>query len=316
MLEIFNIVLPVFVLVGAGYAAVRTKIFPNNGTDALLAFTVRIATPCLLFRAMYLLEPGEAFEWRMLFSFYTGVVVCFLLGIAIARMAGRRPGEAVAVGFGAAFSNSLMLGLPIMLRAYGEGSAAPVFGILALHAPLIYAMGIIAMEVSRRDGAGVFAAIKRVIHNISRNALMIGIALGLLLNFTDLRLPEPIFDAVSLLASAAVPSALFGLGAALTRYRVQEDFRLAAMITALGVGLHPAIAWLLADVVFQLDIDYVRSAVVVAAMPAGLNVYIFASMYKRSEGVAASTVLISTAVSIVTVSLWLLFLGGAGMDAG
>lgn len=316
MLAIFNIVLPVFVIVGAGYVAVRTKVFPENGTDALLVFAVRIATPCLLFKGMYLLEPGDAFEWRMLLSFYTGVVICFLLGVLIARSVGRRPGEAVAVGFGAAFSNSLMLGLPIVMRAYGEASAGPVFGILALHAPLIYALGIIAMEVSRRDGAGALVAIKRVIHNISRNALMIGIALGLAMNFTGAKLPEPIFDAVSLLASAAVPSALFGLGAALTRYRMQDDFGLAAAIAVLGIGLHPLIAWLLSDVVFGLHIDYVRAAVVVASMPAGLNVYIFASMYKRSEGVAASTVLISTGAAIVTVSLWLLFLGGAGLDGG
>lgn len=316
MFAIFNIVLPVFIIVGAGYAAVRTKVFPDNGTDALLVFAVRIATPCLLFRAMYELEPGQAFEWRMLVSFYAGVVVCFALGILFARAAGRRPGEAVAVGFGGAFSNSLMLGLPIVLRAYGDASAEPVFGILALHAPLIYALGIIAMEVSRRDGAGVWVAIQRVVHNISRNALMIGIVLGLILNFSGLHLPDPVFDAVSILAAAAIPSALFGLGAALTRYRMQDEVGLAAAVTGLTLFLHPGIAWVLSDLVFGLEADYVRAAVVVASMPAGLNVYIFASMYKRAEGVAASTVLLSTACAIVTVSLWLLFLGGAAIDAG
>lgn len=316
MFVIFNIVLPIFVIVGAGYAAVRAKVFPDNGTDALLTFTVRIGAPCLLFRGMYLLDPGEAFEGRMLFSFYAGVIVCFGLGILIARSVGRRPGEAVAVGFGAAFSNSLMLGLPIVLRAYGEAGAEPVFGILALHAPLIYALGIIAMEVSRRDGTGALVAIKRVLQNIASNALMIGIALGLAANFSGVRLPEPVFDAVTLLSTAAIPSALFGLGAALTRYRLKDDIRLAIAISVLGLVLHPAIAWALTDLVFGLSVDYVRAAVVVASMPAGLNVYIFAAMYKRAEGVAANIVLLSTGLSIITVSAWLLFLGGAALDAG
>lgn len=313
MLIIFNIVLPVFLLVGAGYLALRGRVFPEVGIDPLLNFVTRIATPCLLFEAMYRLNVSAAFEWRMLVSFYAGAFLCFAIGAGAARAVGRRPGEAISVGFASYFSNTLLIGLPIMLRAYGEAATEPMFGIIAFHAPLLYAVGIIAMEAVRRDGTGAVAAAKRAAGSILQNALMIGIALGLAFNITGVRLPEAVEGAVELLASAALPTALFALGAALTRYRLQAELGLALVVTALMLIVHPLVAWLLADLVFGLETPFVRAAIVTAAMPAGLNVYVFASMYHRAEGVAASAVLLSTGLSILTISAWLVFLGGAGL---
>lgn len=310
MLAIVQVVLPVFLVVGAGYAAARLKAFPDSSVDGLITFVVRFATPALLFSAMYDLSLTNAFEPRMLISFYCGAFAGFAVGLIAARLLGRRPGEAVAIAFGGLFSNTVLIGLPIMIRAYGEPATEPMFGIIALHAPTLYSFGMIAMEVSRRDGTGAIAAAARATKNIASNALMIGIVAGLALNLLGVRLPGPVEDGVGLLASAALPTALFGLGAALTRYKVQADLGWALGVSAISLLLHPALAWALSAHVFALDPAFVRAAVVTAAMPAGLNVYVFAAMYKRAEGVAASTVLLSTALSVLTISFWLAVLGG------
>ncbi|MEM6676946.1 MAG: AEC family transporter [Pseudomonadota bacterium] len=308
---LFLIVLPVFLVVGAGYLAVRTGAFPDNGVNALVKFATGIAIPVLLFRAIYGLDLSSALEPRLLASFYIAALISFAAGTLTARHAfGRRPGEAVAVGFCALFSNSVLLGLPIMSRAYGEGSLEPAFAIIAFHAPFCYLIGILAMEFSRRDGAPTLVALRRTADAMFHNALTLGILAGFAANLSGILLPEPVIAAVDLIARAGLPVALFALGGVLTRYSLTAAIPEAAMTTAFSTLLHPAIAWLLAAQVFQLSDEFVRTAVLIAAMPTGVNGYVFASLYDRAVSVAASTVLMATAFSVLSITFWLWVLGG------
>ncbi|MCI4664901.1 MAG: AEC family transporter [Neomegalonema sp.] len=312
MLQVLQVVIPVFLVIGAGYGAVRAGLFADSAIDGLLAFTVRFSVPVLLFTKIYALDLGQAFNWPMLASFYVGALTCFALGLGIARLAGRTPGEAVVIGFGAFFSNTVLIGLPVMGRAYGEAATEPVYGIIAFHAPTLYTIGMIAMEMSRRGGAGAVAALKRAGKSIVSNALMIGILTGVTLNLIQAPLPEPFMNAANLLAGAALPAALFAMGAALTRYKLQAEITPALGLSALLLILHPLIAYIGAALIFDLEDQFVRAAVLTSAMPAGMNVYVFAALYRRAEGVAASTVLLSTALGVLTISFWLTLLGGAG----
>jgi predicted permease len=314
MLAVLGVVAPVFLVVGAGYSAARWNGFGRGWVDGLMAFTVRYAAPLLLFTGMYRLDLAQAFDLRLWASFYAGSTGSFVVGILLARYVWkRRPGEAVAIGFCAMFSNTLLLGLPVMTLAYGEESLAPAFSILAIHAPFHYVIGIVTMEVLRRDGAGALETATRAARAILSNALTIGIASGLLLNAVGLRLPDFAETAVDMLARAALPVALFAIGGALTRYAIRADLGEAAMATTLSIVIHPLVAWTLATQVFDLPQDLLRAAVVTSAMPTGMNGYVFAAMYDRAVGAAASTVLLSTALSVLTISFWLWLLGGAAL---
>jgi malonate transporter and related proteins len=309
ILELLVVVLPVFLVIGAGYAATRAGLFRPSAVDGLMVFTQNFAIPCLLFRGVATLDLGAVFDPRLLISFYTGAVVCFILGtLGARRLFGRRPGEAVAIGFGALFSNSVLLGLPIIERAYSDGVLAPTFAIIAIHAPFCYLVGITAMEFARADGRSLAGTARTVGNAMFRNALMIGIALGFVVNLLDIALPEPVWGAVNMMAAAALPAALFGLGGVLTRYALRASLAEASMIASLSLLVHPAIALALAAGVFALPPDFVRAAVVTASMAPGVNAYVFASLYSRGQAQAASVVLLATAICVVTVSGWLALL--------
>ncbi len=312
MLDVLLIVLPVFLIVGAGYAANRAKLFPDSAVDGLMTFTAKFAIPCLLFRAMYGLDLNGAFDPELLTSFYTGALTCFILGIVLSRKIwSRRPGESVAVGFNALFSNSVLLGIAIMTRAYGEEALDPMFAIIAIHAPFCYAVGISTMELSRRDGASVLSTAKNVLKSIASNALALGLGLGLLANLLDVELPDFAMDSIEMMARAALPAALFALGGALTRYSLKANVGESSAIATLSLIVHPAIAYGLSRYVFDLPEEFVRAATLTAAMPTGMNGYIFASTYRRAMGVSASSILIGTVVGVGTISVWLVILGGA-----
>jgi malonate transporter and related proteins len=302
---LLEVILPVFLVIGFGYVAVWRGLFSDENVEGLMQFTQGFAIPCLLFRAISTLDLGAEFDLRLLGSFYAGATAGFVAGLMGARFLFGRPWEdSVAIGFCCLFSNSVLLGLPITERAYGTDALAANFAIIAVHAPFCYLLGIGTMEVVRGKGAGLLTALRRILASFATNALVIGIALGAIVNLTGLQLPGVLTDAIDLMVRAALPAALFGLGGVLYRYRPEGDLRTIGFVVAVSLILHPAIVWTL-GLASGLSVDQFRSAVLTAAMAPGVNAYIFANMYGVARRVAASSVLMATGLSVFTAWLWL-----------
>ncbi len=308
MQALLDVILPVFLVIGAGYLAVWKGLFSDEGVDALMKFTQSFAIPCLLFKALASIDLGAGFNVPLLFSFYIGATSGFLLGILGARLIFGRPWtDSIAIGFCCLFSNSVLLGLPITERAYGTEALVGNFAIIAIHAPFCYLLGITTMELVKSGGKNIAATARNVTNAIFHNALIIGIILGLVVNVTNLPVPGVLNDAVDLLSRAALPAALFGLGGVLVRYKPEGDLKVILMVCAISLVIHPAISYTAASTL-ALDTDAFRSVVLTATMAPGVNTYIFANMYGVAKRVAATSVLMSTALSVLTIWLWLLII--------
>ena len=308
MAALLEVILPVFIVIGFGYLAVWKGYFSDSGVDGLMKFTQNFAIPCLLFRAISTLDLQQSFDLVLLGSFYAGALGGFLAGLLGARyIFGRDWEDCVAIGFCCLFSNSLLLGLPITERAYGVSALEANYAIIAIHSPFCYAIGITAMEIARNRGAAVTALPGKVLRAMFQNALIIGIALGFVVNLSGYPAPVVLADALDLIARAALPAALFGLGGVLYRYRPEGDMRTIMYVVAVSLLLHPAIVWVLGQA-GGLGVAGTRSAILTAAMAPGVNAYIFANMYGRAKRVAASSVLMATGLSILTIWGWLALL--------
>lgn len=309
MADILAVILPVFLVVGAGFLAVWRGYFSNEAVDGLNIFTQKFAIPCLLFFAIATLDLGAEFDLRLLVSFYTGSLTVFAVGLSGARYLFARPWpDCVAIGFACMFANSVLLGLQISERAYGAAALAPNFAIVSIHAAVCYFTGIVAMEIARASGASAFVLAQNVLRSIFGNALMIGIGLGFAVNLSGIALPGILASALELMIRAALPTALFALGGVLYRYRPEGDAMTIAFICAVSLVLHPAIVFTMARMVTDLSHEQLRAAVVTAAMAPGVNAYLFANMYGVARRVVASSVLIGTAILILTASAWIALL--------
>lgn len=308
MQALIDVILPVFLVIGFGYAAAWFGLISEGAIDGLMKFAQGFAVPVLLFRSMAVLDLGAHFDIGLLAAFYIGALAGYAAGYLGARhIFGRPPQDAVAIGFCSLFSNSLLLGLPITERAYGTEALAGNFAIISLHAPMLYAFGITAMEWARSREAPVsgLALTRQIGTGIMSNPLVIGIALGVGWNLAGLPLTGALEQASEMVARSALPAALFGLGGVLVRYRPEGDMRTIAMVVAISLVLHPSITWALGRFAFDLDTGQMRSAVITAGMAPGVNAYLFANMYGRARRVAASSVLIATAGTILTAWLWI-----------
>lgn len=309
MAALLDVVLPVFLVIGAGYLAVWRGLFSDSGVDGLMVFTQKFAIPCLLFSAIATLDLGEGFDWRLLVSYYAGSATVFALGIAGARgIFGRSWPDAIAIGFVALFANSVLLGLPITERAYGPDALVPNYAIVAIHAPFCYVLGITTMEIATAQSRAPLRLLATVGKAVFRNGLMIGIMIGFAVNLSGLPIPAIVGEALDLMIRAALPAALFGLGGVLYRYRPEGDAKVIAFVCVLSLLVHPAIAFTLGSLATGLSTGQMRSAVLTAAMAPGVNAYLFANMYGAARRVAASSVLIGTALTVLTASAWLLIL--------
>lgn len=305
MQALFEIILPVFLVIGFGYLAVWRRWFSQAGVDGLMSFTQKFAIPCLLFTAISRLDLGQSFDWRLLLSFYVGASSGFALGLFGARLIfGRSWEDAVAIAFCCLFSNSLLLGLPIMERAYGADALAANFAIIAVHSPFCYGLGITVMEIVKARGTAGPRVVVKVLKAMFSNTLIMGVAAGFVVNLSGMVLPTPVEDGLDLMARAALPAALFGLGGVLVQYRPEGDLRVILYVCLISLLVHPAITFGL-GLGIGLPVEGVRSAVVTAAMAPGVNAYVFANIYGHAKRVAASSVLLSTALTIVTAWVWL-----------
>ncbi|MDG4649344.1 AEC family transporter [Roseibacterium sp. SDUM158017] len=309
MIGILSVVAPVFLLIGAGYLAVWRGLFADSAVDGLMVFTQKFAIPCLLFSGVATLDLAAEFDLALLGAFYAGSTTNFFIGMFGARILFGRPWpDCVAIGFVPLFANSVLLGLPITERAYGPDALDANFAIIAVHAAWCYLLGITTMEIVKSGGLRGLATLKLVAGAMFRNALMIGVLLGFVVNLSGAPIPGVVQDALDLMIRAALPAALFGLGGILYRYKPEGDLWIVAFICALALLLQPAITYTLGTTVADLTQAQLRSAVVTAAMAPGINSYLFANMYGVARRVAATSVLVATALSVLTATLWIALL--------
>ena len=112
---------------------------------------------------------------------------------------------------------------------------------------------------------------------------------------------------IDLLADAAAPCALFTLGAACNDYKISGDLKESAAIVFIKLVIHPIVVWAMAVYVFELSPVFTAVATITAALPVGSNVYILAQKYEIYVARSASSVLISTAISVVSVAVLMVF---------
>jgi malonate transporter and related proteins len=308
MSALLDVILPVFLLIGFGYAAARFGVFSESNVDGVKRYAQSFALPVLLFKSIAALDLSQAYNPGLMLSFYAGAFAGFGFAFTGARVIFKRPlTDSVAIGFAGLFSNTLLLGLPITERAYGSEALAGNYAIISIHAPMLYTFGILMMEWARSRGqvSNLSALLRDVGRGVITQPLVIGILSGFFVNLSGINLPVFAGSAVEMMARSGIPAALFGLGGVLFRYRPEGDKATIAMVCAASLLVHPGVSYSLAHFGFGLDTAGLRSVTVTAAMAPGVNAYMFANMYGVGKRVAASSVLIATALSIFTTWGWL-----------
>jgi len=304
MIASFFTVFPIFAVIAAGWIAARQGLVREESGNGISEYVFAIAIPLMLFRALATAPLPETPPWAFWTSYFAALGIVWLVISLIARRAfGRGQQEAAIIGFTTGYSNVVLLGIPLILRVFGDAGTVPLFLMVAVHLPITMSVATILIEQAE-PGTSKGAMIAR---RLSRNPILIGISAGALYRLTGLPLPEVASGTLKFIGDSAAPCALFATGLTLRRHGLGGDRPLLSLVLALKLIVHPLLVFVLAHHVFGLPPVWVGVATVLAGCPCGVNAYLLAERYKVGLGISSGAVAASTVLSVVTttVIVWL-----------
>lgn len=302
MQTVLNIITPIFAIVALGFVLSRTGVFSAAASEALTRFMFYVAVPAMLFRTLATTTLPASVPWAYIGAFYGASFLAFALGIGFARfgLGWSRRDQGIA-GIAAGYSNMVMLGFPLVITAFGDAGALPLFILLALQSMLMFPATTWVIEVyGRSDGAQAHSALS-MLARLAVNPVIASLLLGIATNLSGLTLPGALAHGLDMIGAAAPACALTALGLGLAQYEIRGAVRASAGLVVLKTCVHPALVWI-ACAICEVPALWTHVAVVLAAMPTGINAFIFARQYDARIEVVSKTIVLSTIVSAFTVA--------------
>ena len=306
---LFEIITPVFGLVILGYVAARLGWFEEAGIKGLSSFVFNFAIPVMLFRSIATATLPEEIPWQFLISYYLSALAIFAAVVVLGRTVFRQQAQAAGIfAMAGAYSNVVLLGIPLILTTFGDTATVPLFIIVVTQSAVMFFATTAVVEAAGGDTGQLRYLPWQTVKVLGKNPIIVGLLLGLLFNLLSIGIPLPIDAVAKSLGGAALPCAVFSVGASLSQYRVKGSLPEALSLVAIKNLLHPLLVWLMADHLFHLDTVWTATAVLLAGSPVGVNVYLFAQRYNALVVPAAAAIVISTGASIFTLSVILYLL--------
>jgi predicted permease len=310
MASVLDIALPLFAIIVLGAIARKKGLFADHATEILNRFVYWIALPPLLFLSMARQPIDQTINLPFIGAFLGSMLAIFGIGVVVSRVL-LKNGAAPAYlhGFNASLCNTAYIGLPMFVIAYGPDRLAPAIIGSVLNASVLMGFVIGLLELARGRAHAAGASIAYVARALIRNPLVVAALAGILASLLGIRLPASLIALCTTLGAASGPCALFAIGLFLGGRPLASvlsgDKSEVASIVALKLVAQPLIAWILASYVFPMDSFWTSATVILAALPTGSLAFVVAQEYEVGLASTSTAILISTALSLVTLSILL-----------
>ncbi|MEE4245988.1 MAG: AEC family transporter [Kangiellaceae bacterium] len=310
MTTLIYAIVPLLLLIALGYLLSYVKIINRSQLDGLSKLTFIIFIPSLLFISTYQGKSTQGLSVELLAAFYLPLVLLFFISYAIFRFIAKRQfPKTELLCLASTFSNNVLIGIPILLVLVGEEILLPGFFIVSFHSLLLFSLTTLSSGFSNKTQVSWYRSLASSIWITTRSPIVISLLCGLSLKYFNVELPYLIEQPIVIAKQAALPCALVVLGATLGNYRVTGNLDITLFVSILKLLVLPAMIWFSGVWLFNLPTIYVQIAVIMSASPVGLNVFMFAVQDKQASPYLASTILVSTIMSVLTLPIWLYITG-------
>ncbi len=307
--SILNIALPFFALIFCGYGAGRLRLLDETAAAGVNTFVFYFALPAFLFGLMSSSPIGEVVNAPFIGAYVTASLALFALTTLVGlRLFAIARAEAAVQGLAAVLANTGYMGIPLVSAVFGRESAVPIVVGLTLDGVLMIPLCIVIIESSKGRAEDLAHTALATFSALARNPLILSIFAGLAVSTTGLNPPTPLANFLDLLGTTAGPCALFALGATLAGRTVAGGTAEVSYMTFMKLVLHPATLFFTTTLIFSVDPLWATAALLGAALPIAANVFIVARQYNVYVARTSSAILVSTAVSMISVSALLLVL--------
>lgn len=305
---VLSSLLPVVLLIGIGFVAGRMKLIRGEAVRDLSNLVFLVLVQALLFRTMAT-SHLERLDLKSVALYY---IVAGAMFFALLLIQGLNSRSAV-VALAAIFSNTLMIGVPLVQLAYGQAGLVHLFTLISMHALVLLTLATVVIELlvareqsqqsrGQQPRRHIAATVARAVKNAILHPVPLPIIAGFLYSLTGIGLHPVVERPLKLLGDAFGPVALVLVGVTLAQTAIGRHLKGALGISVLKTIVHPilmaAAGWALGLRGLPLTV-----MVVAAALPVGANVFLFSQRYHKAEDLVTASVAVSTAMGLVTISV-------------
>jgi malonate transporter and related proteins len=300
---------PVVFLILVGVVAGRLKLIRQEAVKDLSNLVFLVLTQALLFRTMSSVHVQDL-DFHSV-SLYFAVAAGLFTALVLLQGSNSR---AAVVALAGTFSNTIMIGIPLVGLAYGKEALVLLFTLISLHALVLLTIATVVLELfsaRERVHEGLepqrnrLATIGMAVRNAVVHPVPMPIIAGLMFAQTGLTLPAVVDRPLMLLGNAFGPVALLLVGVTLSQAAIGREFKGAVAISAVKTLMHPALMALVGWAVGMRGMP-LTVLVVAASLPTGANVFLFSQRYKKAEDLVTAGVAVSTLMALGTVTLVML----------
>jgi len=307
MIDVLNLALPYFGLIFLGFACGKTQRIPDTGLAWMNFFIIYVALPCLFYRIVAKTPLAELTRLTYVVATSLGTTAAFAIAFAISLLARDRLQNATIAGLAGGYGNIGYMGPGLALSTLGAEAAAPVALIFCFDSILLFSLVPFLMALAGTEKKGLIESAYLVLKRIVLHPFIVATALGVVSAALHFQPPVALDRLMQFLQDAAAPCALFVLGVTVALRPLQRMSWEVPAIVLVKLMLHPVIVLAILSLLGPFPQTWVYTAVLMAALPPALNVFILARQYDCWVEQASSSVLIGTVISVLTLTvvMWL-----------
>jgi malonate transporter len=303
MVDILNLALPYFGLIFIGFACGKTRGLPESGLAWMNFFLLYVSLPALLFRIMSDTPFSELNNPPFLIATTLATISAFVLAMVAGRVIGDLSlRKATMAGLAGAYGNIGYMGPGLALAVLGAKAAAPTALIFCCDSIFLFTIVPLLMALTDREHPSFLHAIGLAARQIVLNPLIMSAVLGALVAAFHIPLPTALDRTLLFLQNAAAPTALFVLGVTVALRPFDRVPWEVPGVIAIKLLIHPLIVFGLMLLFGPFAQPWAATAVLMAALPPALNVFVIARQNNTWIEPASVAVLIGTFASVVTLT--------------
>jgi len=318
--QVFQALIPVTTLIVLGYLIVRFRWLRAEGMQDVSNIAFLVLAPALLFRSMASVHLTKI-DFTPVAIYFCAIWIVFAI-VMIKHGFNKR---AAVLALSTTFSNTLMIGVPLVSMTYGEDGLVTLFALMSVHSLIMLTMvtSLVEFADAREASAGLATAswssrllkqggtLLRATRGTLLHPVPLPILLGLLFSATGFLLPPVLDKTLLLIGNAFPPIALMLVGATLAMSRNLAHIKTGLALALTKNCIHPLVMFALGILVGLKGVGF-KVMILSAALPIGANVYLYATRYKVAEQEVTASIAASTVLALFTltgVMLGLSYLG-------
>lgn len=307
MIDVLNLALPYFGLIFLGFACGKIRRIPDTGLAWMNFFIIYVALPCLFYRIVAKTPLEELTRVSYVVATSMGTSIAFAIALGISLIARDRLQNATIAGLAGGYGNIGYMGPGLALSTLGSEAAAPVALIFCFDSILLFSLVPFLMALAGTEKKSLAETALLVLKRIVFHPFIVATALGVVSAALHFEPPVALDRLMQFLQNAAAPCALFVLGVTVALRPLQRMRWEVPVIVLVKLTLHPLIVLILLSMLGPFPQTWIYTAVLMAALPPALNVFILARQYDCWVEEASSSVLIGTLISVLTLTsvMWL-----------